>query len=61
MKNSIKEFTDYISLEKKYSLNTVKAYQKDLFSFEKFCKIEFNIKKNILDTTYSIFKNYYRY
>ena len=46
MKNSIKEFTDYISLEKKYSLNTVKAYQKDLFSFEKFCKIEFNIKKN---------------
>ena len=27
MKNSIKEFTDYISLEKKYSLNTVKAYQ----------------------------------
>ena len=57
MKNSIKEFTDYISLEKKYSLNTVKAYQKDLFSFEKFCKIEFNIK-NIDYIEYSVIRNW---
>ena len=65
MKNSIKEFTDYISLEKKYSLNTVKAYQKDLFSFEKFCKIEFNIKcelkvtvQNVINLNLMIHENY---
>lgn len=57
MKNSIKEFIDYISLEKKYSIHTIKAYKKDLFSFEKFCKIEFNIK-NIDYIEYSTIRNW---
>ncbi|NNK81648.1 MAG: tyrosine-type recombinase/integrase [Flavobacteriaceae bacterium] len=37
----IKSFTDYLLLEKKYALHTVKAYQKDIESFKEFCKTEF--------------------
>ena len=33
---AIKAFLDYISLEKKYSYNTLKAYKKNLDDFEKF-------------------------
>ncbi len=38
----IKSFIDYLSLEKKYSPNTVKAYQDDLVAFQAFCKKEFD-------------------
>ena len=38
---SIKSFIDYLQLEKKYSLNTVKAYENDIKSFSKFNKKEF--------------------
>ena len=33
---AIEAFLDYISLEKKYSYNTLKAYKKNLDDFEKF-------------------------
>ncbi len=38
---SIKSFIDYLQLEKKYSLNTVKAYENDIKSFSEFNKKEF--------------------
>ncbi|MFO8146479.1 MAG: tyrosine-type recombinase/integrase [Bacteroidota bacterium] len=36
------QFLDYLLLEKKYALNTVKAYEADLDAFELFIKNEFN-------------------
>ena len=47
-----KPFTDYLLLEKKYSPLTIKAYQKDLESFQKFNKDEFN-QDNINAVNYS--------
>tara|TARA_Y100000746_G_C15456915_1_gene429661 strand:+ start:1365 stop:2252 length:888 start_codon:yes stop_codon:yes gene_type:complete len=38
---SIKSFIDYLQLEKKYSQNTVKAYENDIKSFTEFNKKEF--------------------
>jgi len=38
---SIKSFIDYLQLEKKYSQNTVKAYENDIKSFSEFNKKEF--------------------
>ena len=38
----IKAFTDYLSLEKKYSPHTVLAYKNDLVTFKNFCQEEFN-------------------
>ena len=38
---SIKSFVDYLQLEKKYSQNTVKAYENDIKSFTEFNKKEF--------------------
>ena len=34
----IDKFIDYLTLEKSYSPNTIKAYYKDLNDFEKFFK-----------------------
>ena len=39
---SIKSFIDYLQLEKKYSLNTVKAYENDIKSFSEFNKKVFD-------------------
>lgn len=39
---SLKKFTDYLLLERKYSALTVKAYQTDLEGFMEFVKTEFN-------------------
>jgi len=47
-----KPFTDYLLLEKKYSPLTKNAYQKDLESFQKFNKDEFN-EDNIYNVNYS--------
>ncbi len=41
---SYAKFFDYLLLEKKYSPNTVRAYQKDLQSFSEFIKAEFDQK-----------------
>ena len=39
---SIKSFIDYLQLEKKYSLNTIKAYENDIMSFSNYNKNEFD-------------------
>jgi len=39
---SIKSFIDYLQLEKKYSHNTIKAYENDIMSFSDYNKNEFN-------------------
>ncbi len=54
---SFKPFTDYLLLEKKYSPLTIKAYQKDLESFQKFNKEEFN-EDNIKTVNYSQIRNW---
>ncbi|NVJ89929.1 MAG: tyrosine-type recombinase/integrase [Flavobacteriaceae bacterium] len=41
---SIQKFIDYLTLEKKYSIHTVKAYQKDLTSFKEFMFHEFDVE-----------------
>jgi integrase/recombinase XerC len=44
---SISSFIAYLSLEKKYAVNTVKAYENDLLEFSEFCSITFG--ENSLD------------
>jgi len=39
---SIKSFIDYLQLEKKYSHNTIKAYENDVMSFSDYNKNEFD-------------------
>ena len=39
---SIKSFIDYLELEKKYSPNTIKAYENDIMSFSDYNKNEFD-------------------
>ena len=39
---SIKSFIDYLELEKKYSPNTIKAYENDIMSFSEYNKNEFD-------------------
>ena len=39
---SIKSFIDYLQLEKKYSPNTIKAYENDITSFSDYNKNEFD-------------------
>ncbi|MBT8321613.1 MAG: tyrosine-type recombinase/integrase [Eudoraea sp.] len=40
---SVKAFVDYLTLEKKYSVHTCKAYEKDILEFETFCQDEFDL------------------
>jgi integrase/recombinase XerC len=47
----IDAFLDYLSFEKKYSANTVTAYNNDLTSFAEFIKIQFD-QKELLDVHY---------
>ena len=54
---SIPSFIEYISYEKKYSVNTVAAYKKDLESFQEFCKQEFE-DINIISAPYSYIRNW---
>ena len=42
MTEPIDAFLDYLSLEKKYSPHTLKAYKNDLLSFKDFCETEFD-------------------
>ncbi len=38
---SVPAFISYLSLEKKYSSHTVKAYERDIADFKAFCKLEY--------------------
>ncbi|NNC69265.1 MAG: tyrosine-type recombinase/integrase [Flavobacteriaceae bacterium] len=48
----VQQFIDYLSLEKKYSLHTVKAYNDDLHSFQDFCFEQFE-NDNLIAVNYS--------
>ncbi len=52
MPNFITSFIEYLSFEKKYSRHTIIAYQKDLNSFQQFCKQEFD-EDNLVDVNYA--------
>ena len=54
---SITSFIDYLSLEKKYSVHTVNAYQRDVETFEAFCSEEFDLSD--MDTVdYPLIRNW---
>jgi len=57
---SLKAFTDYLLLEKKYSPLTIIAYQNDLESFQKFNEEEFK-ENNINAVNYSQIRNWIIY
>jgi len=40
---SVQAFVDYLTLEKKYSVHTSKAYERDVREFGSFCKEEFDL------------------
>ena len=44
-KDYINQYEDYLKIDKKYSMNTVSSYTKDLIKFSNF------IDKNILNVT----------
>lgn len=48
----VSEFITYLSLEKKYSTHTLKAYKSDVLEFSDFCKLEFDLS-DIDAITYS--------
>lgn len=54
---SLKAFTDYLFLEKKYSKHTVLAYQRDLEAFQEFLNEEYNsLSKDLV--SYSIVRQW---
>ena len=50
--NLITSFLEYLMLEKKYSIHTIKAYRTDLISLQDFCKETYSQEK-ISDINYS--------
>lgn len=53
----INSFLEYISLEKKYSVNTITAYKNDLISFRDFLLLEYN-QDNLLEIHYPQIRNW---
>ncbi len=54
---AIAAFISYLSLEKKYSPHTVKAYEKDLNDFSDYCKKEYDLE-DIENVTYPLIRNW---
>ncbi|MDC8000136.1 tyrosine-type recombinase/integrase [Aequorivita todarodis] len=54
---SFQAFTDYLQLEKKYSVHTVTAYLKDLEDFQKFASEEYQYSE-IVTVNYSIVRSW---
>lgn len=54
---SLASFIAYLSLEKKYSIHTVNAYQKDIEAFESFCSSEFDLS-GIDDAEYPLIRSW---
>ena len=52
MDNSKLAFSDYLQLEKKYSLHTVNGYGTDILVFEAFIKKEFD-QEDLIEINYS--------
>ena len=55
--SNIKPFQDYLQLEKKYSLHTVKAYLDDLGFFQEFIKVNFD-QEMLEDVNYSLIRSW---
>ncbi|TLF41621.1 tyrosine-type recombinase/integrase [Maribacter aurantiacus] len=53
----LNQFTDYLALEKKYSVHTVQAYGTDLIEFRDFCESEYSIG-DIDDVAYTIIRSW---
>ncbi|CAL2101338.1 Tyrosine recombinase XerC [Tenacibaculum sp. 190130A14a] len=53
----IDAFIDYLSLEKKYSKHTIKAYEADLMAFKRFCVKEFD-QEDIEELHYNQIRNW---
>lgn len=53
----IDSFLDYLSYEKKYSPNTICAYQNDLVSFKDFCETDFHLD-DLLQVEYPIIRSW---
>ena len=54
---SVQAFVDYLTLEKKYSGHTSKAYKRDVLEFGSFCKEEFDLTK-LEEADYSLIRNW---
>lgn len=54
---SFTAFTDYLTLEKKYSLHTVTAYLKDLQDFQQFALDEYQYQ-DIVDVNYAVIRSW---
>lgn len=55
--SSLESFISYLSLEKNYSLHTVKAYQKDIEEFASFIRREYEME-NIDAVAYSLIRSW---
>lgn len=53
----INSFSDYLKLEKNYSVHTVSAYVNDLLFFQEFVKLEFQ-HDNLMDVNYSMIRSW---
>jgi integrase/recombinase XerC len=54
---SISHYIDYIKSERKYSIHTQTAYEKDLLTFQQFCKEQFEVS-DIDQIPYSIIRSW---
>ena len=54
---SVQAFVDYLTLEKKYSGHTCKAYQQDISEFDAFCKDEFDVD-DIAKAEYNLIRSW---
>ncbi|WP_298139114.1 tyrosine-type recombinase/integrase [Flavobacterium sp.] len=55
--NTINSFSDYLKLEKNYSLHTVNAYVNDLLFFQEFLKSEFE-HDDLIEVNYSMIRSW---
>lgn len=54
---SISHYIEYIKRERKYSIHTLTAYEKDLLTFQQFCEEQFEVS-NIDQIPYSIIRSW---
>ncbi len=54
---SVEAFQSYLSLEKNYSVHTLKAYTRDINSFQVFCESEFSIT-DLTEVNYGIIRSW---